>query len=374
MKKKTKTGLLIGIIILICILIVALVLIFTLGRSDKHEHTLTHVEPIAATCTDDGIVEHWTCSECDKNFADAEASEEITDLVVPALGHNYVDGFCTRCGKELVPTDSGYFTFTALDDGGYAVAWDQTTELPSEVVIPREYNGKPVVHIDEMAFDECTGLKSVIIPSSVASIGRAAFDSCDSLTSVTIPSSVTSIGDYAFYECRSLTGVTIPSSVTSIGASAFSVCTSLTSVAIPSSVTLIGEGIVAACDSLTSLTVAEGNTVYHSADNCIIETASKTLVAGCNVSVIPADGSVTSIGECAFCDCTSLTSVTIPSSVTSIGNHAFFSCYSLTSVIFENTNGWSVGGEPISAEDLSDPVAAVEYLADIYDEGTWTRE
>src|SRR5574344_1574471 len=43
-----------------------------------------------------------------------------------------------------------------------------------------------------------------------------AFNGCSSLTSIEIPSSVTSIGNNAFYYCTSLTSVTIPSSVTSI--------------------------------------------------------------------------------------------------------------------------------------------------------------
>ena len=55
---------------------------------------------------------------------------------------------------------------------------------------------------------------------------------------VTIPSKtngypVTSIGAWAFEFCTSLTNVTIPSSITSIGEDAFVCCTSLASIAIP---------------------------------------------------------------------------------------------------------------------------------------------
>ena len=55
----------------------------------------------------------------------------------------------------------------------------------------------------------------------MTSIGNSAFERCSSLTEITIPSSVTSIGDNAFERCTSLTKIIIPSIVTSIGDNAF---------------------------------------------------------------------------------------------------------------------------------------------------------
>ena len=61
----------------------------------------------------------------------------------------------------------------------------------------------------------------------LTSIGMYAFNKCSGLTSLTIPSSVTSIGKYAFSGCSGLTTLTIPSSVTSIESSAFRNCSGL---------------------------------------------------------------------------------------------------------------------------------------------------
>ena len=179
---------------------------------------------------------------------------------------------------------------------------------------------------------------------SVTSIGDGAFNGCTSLTNITIPSSVTSIGNSAFWGCSSLASITIPEGVTSIGDYAFSSCSSLESIEIPDSVTSIGSGAFSSCSELEAIIVEEGNTVYHSDGNCLIETASGTLIVGCKNSVMPTDGSVTSIGESAFSGCSGLTSIAIPNSVTSIGNSAFYGCSSLTSIEIPDSVT-SIGGQ-----------------------------
>ncbi len=61
--------------------------------------------------------------------------------------------------------------------------------------------------ISDSAFEYCSSLQTIEIPSSVTSIENAAFSSCQSLTSIEIPNSVTSIGYRAFEDCYSLTSV-----------------------------------------------------------------------------------------------------------------------------------------------------------------------
>ena len=75
----------------------------------------------------------------------------------------------------------------------------------TNVIIPSNYNGKPVTAIGDGAFYMMLGLSSISIPNSITSIGAGAFLWCLELTNITIPSSVKNIGNDAFYLCQNLT-------------------------------------------------------------------------------------------------------------------------------------------------------------------------
>ena len=109
-----------------------------------------------------------------------------------------------------------------------------------------------VTAIGYEAFNNCTGLTSVIIPDSVTSLVASAFYSCPGLTSVTIPDSVTTIGNQALYNCPGLTSVSIGNSVTSIGLYAFAY-SGITSITIPGTVNSIKSSAFANCSGLTNV-------------------------------------------------------------------------------------------------------------------------
>ena len=103
-------------------------------------------------------------------------------------------------------------------------AFDETSL--TEVSLPDS-----LITIEQGAFRQ-SDLTELVVPDSVVSIGASAFDNTD-LVAVRLPESLTSIGDYAFYNTP-LTQVIIPESVQTLGRGAFA-ATNIESVVVPAS-------------------------------------------------------------------------------------------------------------------------------------------
>ena len=201
------------------------------------------------------------------------------------------------------------------------------SKYSGDIVVPEKVNSSDgmeyvVTSFEEKCFYDCSGIKSITIPSSVTSLGNFCFSGCSGLTSITIPSSVTSLGIYCFSYCWGLTSITIPSSVTSLSDDCFYACSGIKAITIPSSVTLLGDGCFSYCSSLTSITIP--SSVTSLGNYCF---------SGCSgLTSITILSSVTSLGDGCFSDCSGLTSITIPNTVTSLGNYCFSVCSGLTSI------------------------------------------
>ena len=327
--------------------------------SYTNQHLLTKTAAKAATCSESGNKEYWTCEHCGKYFLSDDSNPETakaveqSETILPAIQHKNAE---LRNSSEPTETSPGYsgdlycpdcdtvvekgYTYWIEDNLTWKLYEDGTLNISGTGAM-KDYNStdnlspaymnssvkkvvieEGVTNIGNWAFSECSSLTSITIPDSVTNIGAAAFDSCGSLTSITIPGSVTSIGTVAFYNCSGLTSITIPDSVTNIGAAAFDSCGSLTSIVIPNSVTSIESYAFSACSSLTSITIPDS--VTSIGNNAFDSCSSLTSIT------IP-DG-VTSIESYAFCNCSNLTSITIPDSVTNIGAAAFDSCTSLKTI------------------------------------------
>ena len=348
--------------------------------SYTNQHLLTKTAAKAATCSESGNKEYWTCEHCGKYFLSDDSNPETakaveqSETILPAIQHKNAE---LRNSSEPTETSPGYsgdlycpdcdtvvekgYTYWIEDNLTWKLYEDGTLNISGTGAM-KDYDNDPspacrnsnvkkvviedgVTSIGNKAFDSCSSLTSITIPNSVTNIGAAAFDSCGSLTSITIPGSVTSIGTVAFYNCSGLTSVTIPDSVTNIGAAAFDSCGSLTSIVIPNSVTSIESYAFSACSSLTSITIPDsvtsiGNNAFDSCSSLTsitipdgvasIESYAFYNCSGLTSITIP--DSVTNIGAVAFDSCTSLTSITIPDSVTSIESYAFYNCSGLTSI------------------------------------------
>jgi|GEM_PF-1466890 FOG: TPR repeat, SEL1 subfamily len=87
-----------------------------------------------------------------------------------------------------------------------------------------------VTAIDNNTFANCGKLTSVILPSTLISIGSYAFENCKHITSISLPNSLISIGNHCFENCTGLTTMTFPSKLADIGTYAFSGCIGLSSI------------------------------------------------------------------------------------------------------------------------------------------------
>lgn len=222
-------------------------------------------------------------------------------------------------GTITIPEAINGKTVSSLKEGSGVYgggAFQECSEL-TEIIIPSS-----ITKLSNYCFGDCTNLKSIEIPDRVTSIGSNCFNNCDALTSITIPANITSIGTNAFYGCDILTSVTISNPSTSVETGVFKSCKELTTVNLPSSMTKIPENLFYNCESLKSITLPDNITS--------IEGAAFQKCTSLTSIDIPAK--VTSIGANAFNGCTSLTSITIPNTVETIGAHAFDGCTSLESV------------------------------------------
>ena len=304
-------------------------------------HTLKKTAAKAATCSESGNKEYWTCEHCGKYFLSDDANPETakaveqSECMIPAIQHK--NAF-TRGAVEPTETDPGYSgdrycpdCNTVLEKGyTYWVEDNLTWKLYEDGTLTISGTGKMKNYNysdNQSPLYINSSVKKVVIEDGVTSIGNDAFSNCSGLISITIPNSVTSIGESVFYYCTSLTTITIPDGVTSIGSSAFRDCTSLTTITIPNSITSIGEAAFGNCIRLTSITIPES-----------VTSIGNYAFSGCtSLTSITIPDNVTSIGECAFSYCTSLTNITIPDSVTSIGSAAFYKCSSLTNITIPNS-------------------------------------
>lgn len=91
---------------------------------DPHTHTLTKTEAVSATCTTAGNTAYYTCSGCNKHYADEAGTTEVAEnsWVVNALGHAFTDNNDHSCDR-----DCGHIRETAV----YNI-WDGTkADLPT---------------------------------------------------------------------------------------------------------------------------------------------------------------------------------------------------------------------------------------------------
>lgn len=112
-----------------------------------------------------------------------------------------------------------------------------------------------IVAISTLAFDDCSFIENIVLPSTITDIPSGAFKNCSRLRTINLDN-IKTIGSSAFEGCDSLKVADMPE-VKSIGASAFKDCLSLETVSAPNLV-FVYESSFSNCSNLKNVTVPEG--------------------------------------------------------------------------------------------------------------------
>lgn len=209
-------------------------------------------------------------------YLDAEFTKRVTKIDAGSLKN--IELWARFSQSPLV--------FDLVGSSAYSVR-AANTSISGNIEIPQTYNGKPVVVIQNSAFKDCSNVTSVLIPSSIKSIGINAFENCSNITETTISEGVTLIGNNTFLGCVKLASVILPTSLENIGANAFAGCTSLTSIVLPKNIQEIGANAFANCTKLATIEVF-GDTPATLKNNVFPNSVSKIYVKPSLVSTYKA--------------------------------------------------------------------------------------
>lgn len=154
-------------------------------------------------------------------------------------------------GLESITVDENNKWFSSPDncnailtgDGKYFAFGSKNSTIPASVkyIMTKAFAGSDI--------------KEVVIPESVTDIFESAFDGCSKLETVKFEGDTAYIGEYAFQKCTSLKSINLPSKTTSLSY-AFIGCTSLESIVLPKGLLWFGDSFFM-CTNLTSITLNE---------------------------------------------------------------------------------------------------------------------
>lgn len=201
------------------------------------------------------------------------------------------------------------FVFDLNKEGdGYIFCGVGTCEA-TEIVVPSEFEGLPVVEIGPCAF-QATDVTSVVIPDSVTKIGDFAFRACKQLRTVTMPAVRRDFGiSNSIYEDERNIGV-------------FDGCTDLTLTITAGSFRRIYEGAFRNRPEIVSV-ILKGNFIALEYE----------AFAGCTeLKRFTVDGDVSSFWSSAFAGCTALEQFIIGDQATSLEYLTFERCTALQSI------------------------------------------
>jgi len=219
----------------------------------------------------------------------------------------------------------------SLGNQSFAYITLPTLKLPTSIInVNNSFKGCTIekVEVPMVAIESIknSSLVEAIILNG-ETLEKEAFANCSNLSTVVLPSTLTSIGEKAFYNCSSLISIMIPDNITVIGTGAFSDCVNLEEIKFNaievSDLAQYNKVFYNAGKNSSGIKVIVGNKV-EKVPAYLFNPYSNDSTSPNIVSVEFEYGSVCqSIGGYAFQNCSTLSAIVIPNTVISIGDYAF---------------------------------------------------
>lgn len=122
-RSSNRKKVIIGVSVVVALIVIFIIILLLLLGSCTHRHSMEHVDGVGATCETPGVIDHWHCDECDKDYLDEDGKELITDIVIPAYGHV----LATIEGEPPTCTEPG------LTEGKRCVSCNEIVEEQEEI-------------------------------------------------------------------------------------------------------------------------------------------------------------------------------------------------------------------------------------------------
>lgn len=326
---------------------------------DKTTLSLVIGESFTLTATvkpDDATDKTVTWSSSDESVARVDNGKVTAVNAGQAKISAAVGNITTSCNVVVYQSDNVIIYTTAdkkvlkpYNEDAFGSAIVSNTYVGDVGIITFE---KPVTFIGNMAFNEQSKLKSIVIPNAVSTIGKRAFFECTRLLSVKLPPSLTSIDDYAFYGCSSITTLVFPDNVQKIGGYAFSHCYNAfenNTLVLPKKLQTISMFAFEYCKMHNIIWPEDLKTVdraaFYSCDleevtipGNILDLGSSCFIENRLLTKVTLLEGITNIKDGTFVGCTKLRTIYLPSTINSINDNSLTECYSLKDVYIKEVS------------------------------------
>lgn len=326
---------------------------------DKTTLSLVIGESFTLTATvkpDDATDKTVTWSSSDESVARVDNGKVTAVNAGQAKISAAVGNITTSCNVVVYQSDNVIIYTTAdkkvlkpYNEDAFGSAIVSNTYVGDVGIITFE---KPVTFIGNMAFNEQSKLKSIVIPNAVSTIGKRAFFECTRLLSVKLPPSLTSIDDYAFMNCSSITTLVFPDNVQKIGGYAFSHCYNAfenNTLVLPKKLQTISMFAFEYCKMHNIIWPEDLKTVdraaFYSCDleevtipGNILDLGSSCFIENRLLTKVTLLEGITNIKDGTFVGCTKLRTIYLPSTINSINDNSLTECYSLKDVYIKEVS------------------------------------